>query len=90
MLPLPLVSSSRAGLVSVSEKSEQVTIAAEKGQLSFLFRRLFASRLLAKYRCAAKSSNPTTIITPKIAIPCKKIYLVGRTIAAVRPTVNTT
>jgi hypothetical protein len=34
---------------------------------------LFASRLFAQYRCAAKSSNPTTIINPNSAILSKKI-----------------
>jgi hypothetical protein len=45
----------------------------EPRQLSSLFRRLFASRLFAKYRCAAKSSNPTTTISPTNATLSKSV-----------------
>jgi hypothetical protein len=55
----------------------------EPRQLWSLFRRLFASRLFAKYRCIAKNNIPAATINTTREIP-SMTFLATMTIAAVR------
>jgi hypothetical protein len=54
----------------------------DTGQSSSLFRRSFARRLFAMWRCAANINNPTAIMSPANAIMPKTVHLQDGTIAA--------